>query len=56
MNISNQAMIIMYSTTKVFLEERIEMCERTKCDCPDYKHDLEIVEKAWSDYLEDFCK
>ena len=51
MNVPRDAMIIMYSSTKLFIQQRIEMCKELGKDYKDYERDLETVEKAWSDYL-----
>lgn len=51
MNVSQEALLIMYSSSKMFLQQRIEACVNGGIECEEYKRQLEIVEKAWSDYL-----
>lgn len=51
MNVPQDAMVIMYSSAKLFIQERIKACEELGRSSDDYKLELEIVEKAWSNYM-----
>lgn len=54
MNVSHEAMVIMYNASKMFIQQRIKACEELGHDASDYKRELEIVEEAWSNYLKSF--
>ncbi len=56
MNVPQEAMVIMYSSTKLFIQQRIEMCKELGQDYKDYERDLEIVEKAWNEHLNNVGK
>lgn len=56
MDVLQEAVVIMYSSAKLFIQERINACEEIGRNCDDYKRNLEIIEKAWNEHLNNVGK